>query len=220
MPKRRLQPKSFSFIPMNKFILFALSLLCAIVSANAQIGYQVALTDTNGKPRANATVTVSVTITANNGVTLVSQTQSSTTNAQGVLSLTVGNSGTFSGLNAEMLPLWVGATVDGVSMGRTQILNVPVAEYAKKTDELSKDLLTGKTWKFTAWDKIFTINFTQTTMTLTRPASEEHESGPQSYSGRYVISSYMVCSPFGIFAYDKDTAHLYGMIDDAAVDAY
>ena len=204
---------------MNKFIFLAFSLLFVAMTTNAQIGYQVALTDTNGKPRANATVPVTITITANNGATVVSQTQSATTNAQGVLSLTVGNSSTFSGLHAEMLPLWVGATVEGVSLGRTQILNVPVAEYAKKTEELSKDILIGKTWKFTAWEKELTITFTQTTMTLTRPM-DEHDSGPNSSTGRYVISGYMICSPFGIFAYDKESGHLYGMVDDAAVDAY
>ncbi len=127
--------------------LFTIAAIASALSANAQIGYQVSLLDNaTGEPRADETVTVEIAITDSKGKTLCSERKSATTNDFGVLSLTVGNSSTFTDADWSALPFFISATVDGTLIGRSQILNVPVAEYAKQTGVLTKEILKSKTW--------------------------------------------------------------------------
>ncbi len=131
-------------ILQNLLLLITLSVAYA---ANAQIGYQVTLLDQKtGDPRTNETVSVTVTLSDNSGNTVFSQTQSVTSDAYGTLSLTVGNSSTFDNVDWSKLPFWITASVDGKNLGRTQVLSVPVAEYAKRTGSLTKETLCSKTW--------------------------------------------------------------------------
>ncbi len=135
-----------------KFITFFRSFLFVVAfsitgAANAQIGYQVTLLDQKtGEPRTNETVSVTVTLSDNSGNTVFSQTQSVTSDAYGTLSLTVGNSSTFDNVDWSKLPFWITASVDGKNLGRTQVLSVPVAEYAKRTGTLTKQILMSKKW--------------------------------------------------------------------------
>ena len=128
-------------------------MLC--ICANAQIGYQVALLNTaTGEARANETVTVELTINNSAGTTIYSGSQTATTNELGILSLAVGDATTFDNVDWSKLPLYISATVDGTLIGRTQILNVPVAEYAKRTGTLT----VGKTllWCVEKWgERVF-----------------------------------------------------------------
>lgn len=131
-----------------KHIFF--SIIACIVSlfpiaANAQIGYQVSLLNTaTGEPRAGVTVNATVTITDSADKTIYTGTQRATANDFGVLSLTVGNADTFSKADYSKLPFFISVSVDGALIGKSQILSVPVAEYAKKTGELAKEILVGK----------------------------------------------------------------------------
>ena len=115
--------------------------------AQAQIGYQVSLLNTaTGEPRANVTVTAAVTITDSANKVIYSGTQQATSNDFGVLSLTVGDANTFSNTDWSKLPLYISVTVDGVLIGKRQILSVPVAEVAKAVvPELTVEKLVG-TW--------------------------------------------------------------------------
>lgn len=114
---------------------------------HAQIGYQVSLIDTKtGEPQANKTVQVTVTLSDNAGTSIISQTQSATSDALGVISLTIGNSETFKDVDWTKLPFWVAASVDGITIGRTQVLTVPVAEYAKRTGDLTVKKLCSRIW--------------------------------------------------------------------------
>ncbi len=107
--------------------LFIIATIASALSANAQIGYQVSLLDNaTGEPRADETVTVEIAITDSKGKTLCSERKSATTNDFGVLSLTVGNSSTFTDADWSALPFFISATVDGTLIGRSQILNVPI----------------------------------------------------------------------------------------------
>lgn len=131
-----------------KRITFLFLLCIAAICANAQIGYQVAVVDqTTGEPKANTSVSVTITITDNDGTVILTDTQSAITNEFGVISLQIGDAATFDNTDWGKLPLWIAATVDGVSLGKTQILNVPVAEYAKQAGGLTKEILKRKTWK-------------------------------------------------------------------------
>lgn len=124
---------------------------------HAQIGYQVSLIDTKtGEPQANKTVQVTVTLSDNAGTNIISQTQSATSDALGVISLTIGNSQTFKDVDWDKLPFWVTASVDGITIGRTQVLTVPVAEYAKRTGDLTVKKLCSRTWPK---DRHFSFSF-------------------------------------------------------------
>lgn len=116
---------------MKKIILFILLLVNTIL-ANAQIGYQVSLLNSaTGEPRANETVNCTVTLSGQKS-TIFRGTQKVTSNEFGVLSLIVGDANTFTNINwADELPLYIEVTIDGKTIGRSQILNVPVAEHAK-----------------------------------------------------------------------------------------
>jgi hypothetical protein len=122
------------FIAFSSFVL------------KAQIGYQVTILDTaTGEPSANETISATITISGAGGA-ICSEVKTATTDEFGVLSLEVGNSDTFANVDWTKLPLYISATVDGVLIGRTQVLSVPIAEYAKQTGALTKNILCGRTW--------------------------------------------------------------------------
>ena len=132
---------------MKTLIISIFTIITSCMSAMAQIGYQVAIVDpSSGKPKTNETLSVTVTLSDNAGTTIFTDTQSATTNEFGVVSLQVGNSDTFSNVDWAKLPLWVSASVGGVTIGKTQVLSVPVAEHAKHYGELTKEILMSKSW--------------------------------------------------------------------------
>ncbi len=125
-----------------------LLLICIPLFCNAQIGYQVALLNSaTGEPRANETVSVNVSITDSKDATVFSGTQQVTSNDFGILSLTVGNSDTFKDVAIGRLPLFISVSVDGILIGKSQILSVPVAEVATTLkSDFTLDDLCGKLW--------------------------------------------------------------------------
>ena len=126
--------------------LFILLTMFLAFSTSAQVGYQVSLLDTkSGEPRANEKTTVLVKISDSKGNIICNETQSVTSDAFGVLSLTVGNETTFSNVDWNNLPLSISASVDGILIGSSSVLNVPVAEYAKATGVLTMEMLVGRT---------------------------------------------------------------------------
>lgn len=127
------------------------TVICLIflaVPIRAQIGYQVSLLNrATGEPRANITVNATVTITDVKGGTVFTGTQRATSNDFGVLSLVVGDANTFQNVDTGKLPLYISVSVDGVLIGKTQILNVPVAEIANRVkSSFTKEDLVG-TWR-------------------------------------------------------------------------
>lgn len=132
---------------MKKKILLLLMVLCATLSVSAQIGYQVTVFDeTKKEPKANQPVEVSVTITDNTGKVICTENVNGTTDEFGILSMQIGNATTFSKVDWRKLPLWISAKVDGVTISKTQVLNVPVAEHANHTGALTEDILCSKAW--------------------------------------------------------------------------
>ena len=126
------------------FIAMLMSLISTVTSA--QIGYQVSLLNSaTGEPRVAETVNVEVTLSNSQGGIICTEKKSETTNDFGILSLVIGNQNTFADVDWTKLPFFVSVSVDGKLVGKTQILTVPVAEYAKKTGVLTKEKLEG-TW--------------------------------------------------------------------------
>ena len=191
--------------------LFTIAAIASALSANAQIGYQVSLLDNaTGEPRVDETVTVEIAITDSKGKTLCSERKSATTNDFGVLSLTVGNSSTFTDADWSALPFFISATVDGTLIGRSQILNVPVAEYAKQTGVLTKEILKSKTWYQNGYkDRYYT--FSDDTVTFHEIDDYEHNSWKYKYqidgNNVFMIKSVSI---FELFIYsDNKLFNLY-----------
>ena len=133
---------------IKKFIQLAFFMIVTQQSS-AQIGYQVSLLNSaTGEPRVAETVEVKITLTNSEGTTIHEETQTETTNDFGILSLAVGNNSTFEEVDWSKLPFFISVSVDGKLVGKSQVLTVPVAEYAKRTGILTKELLVG-TWR---WD--------------------------------------------------------------------
>lgn len=174
--------------------------------AQAQIGYQVSLLNTaTGEPRANVTVTAAVTITDSANKVIYSGTQQATSNDFGVLSLTVGDANTFSNTDWSKLPLYISVTVDGVLIGKSQILSVPVAEVAKAVvPELTVEKLVG-TWSgswssrgpySTTYTYTYTF-YTNNTCEFVKVVSDQ--SGTYTYNATY---KYVIIGGHTVFVYD------------------
>jgi len=131
---------------MKKVKLILLCLVTSIMGAKAQMGYQISLLNTaTGEPRANETVTVSVSLSNNANEVFYSETKSATTNDFGVLSLSIGNADTFKSVDLSKMPFFIEVTANGVMIGKSQVLSVPVAEVAKRIAPIDKQLIVG-TW--------------------------------------------------------------------------
>ena len=169
---------------MNKKLLVGiLACLFLPVVAHAQIGYQVSLLNSaTGKPRANETVKAEVTITDSKNSTVCSETQSVVSNDFGILSITVGKADTFKDVAIGRLPLFVSVTVDGVLIGKSQILSVPVAEVASTLkSDFTLDELCGKEWLlFSSGSSVYSINFSKDG-TCYRRSTGSYEFSTSSY---------------------------------------
>ena len=132
---------------IRQIISFA-ALLTATVSS-AQVGYQVSLLNTaTGEPRANTTVNAKVEITDSQDNIIFSGTQQATSNDFGVLQLSVGDVDTFNKADTGKMPFFISVTVDGLLIGKSQILSVPVAEVANRMkSSFTMDDLLG-TWAY------------------------------------------------------------------------
>ena len=128
--------------------------------ASAQIGYQVSLLNSaTGQPRAGETVTVGVKLTNSENATVYTTQQKATSNDFGVLSLSIGDAETFEELDWNKLPLYIEVSIDGVLIAKSQVLSVPVAEYAKKSGfVLTRDFLASRTWEWVDWSLMFNSN--------------------------------------------------------------
>lgn len=133
---------------MKQKIYTMLLCLSMALCTKAQIGYQVSLLNTaTGEPRANVTVKAEIQITNANDEVIYTQTQNATSNDFGILSLTAGNADTFKESAVGKLPLFISVTVDGVLIGKSQILSVPVAEIATTLkSDFTLEELCGKEW--------------------------------------------------------------------------
>ena len=130
-------------------ITFAAMLSCIAPAASAQVGYQVSLLNTaTGEPRANTTVNAKVEITDSQDNVIFSGTQQATSNDFGVLQLSVGDVDTFNKADTGKMPFFISVTVDGLLIGKSQILSVPVAEVANRMkSSFTMDDLLG-TWAY------------------------------------------------------------------------
>lgn len=173
----------------NKIIISIAAVIFAALSASAQIGYQVAVIDrTKGEPKANTSVSVDISLTDNAGTVICSESRTETTDDFGIVSMTIGNASTFDNVDWSKLPLWVTAKVDGLTVSKTQVLSVPVAEHAKHTGTLTLDKLCSKTWTNTGISE-YKYKFRKD-MTFTRTYTGSYVTGQFCISGDMVLITY------------------------------
>ena len=182
----------------------------------AQIGYQVSLLDNaTGEPRANETVSCEVTLTNSEGGSIYSGTQTVTSNEFGVLSLTVGNNSMFDNMDWTKLPLYVSVTVDGKLIGKSQVLNVPVAEYAKKTGVLTYENIGQK--RIVSFSEQESYEFSGHSVSYINMEAD-YKSGGWKYVTRtgtaYICGNMVICYTegrlfWGIYSEDNDAILIY-----------
>lgn len=128
--------------------LFCLLVFGINVQTSAQIGYQVSLLNSaTGEPKVHTTVNAQVTLTNSLDEIILTENKSVTSNDFGVLSFTIGNENTLKEVDWNKLPFYISVKVDGVLIGKSQVLSVPVAEYAKQAGPIiTKEMLMGKKW--------------------------------------------------------------------------
>ena len=220
---------------MKRMILLMICIPISIL-LNAQIGYQVSLLNSaTGEPRANETVTVEVELTDSENKIICSETKSATTNDFGVLSINVGTSSTFENMDWSKLPLYISATVDDILVGRSQILNVPVAEAAKKVVPVTQKII-GKTASYSNTYEVehegmmphtTSMSFTESSFNMTRRQQyyRRLEDGTIEYywktnnsTGTYLVEGNMVFCFFNreyggtdVFLYIYFNNILYGV---------
>jgi hypothetical protein len=133
------------FMKTLRFLLLSLVAGLGMMGAKAQIGYQISLLNTaTGEPRANETVTVTVSLSNNASEVFYSETKQATTNDFGVLSLSIGNADTFKDVDLNKMPFFIEVTANGVMIGKSQMLSVPVAEVAKNIVPIDQSLIVGE----------------------------------------------------------------------------
>lgn len=180
---------------MKRIFLGMLICMLSSVAVHAQIGYQVSLLNSaTGEPRANETVSANIVITDSQNNTVYSATQSVTTNDFGVLSFVVGDANTFKNVAIGKLPLFISVTVGSTLVGRSQILNVPVAEIANTLkSDFTLENLCNKTWtifnsEYESLKIIFYTNGTWTATTTYSDGSYETDNGKYEIEGNTIYT--------------------------------
>jgi hypothetical protein len=164
---------------MKKTIILSIFLLLHFMNANAQFGYQISLLDAStGEPRANETVTVSISLSNSANEVFYSESKSSTTNDFGILSLTIGNADTFKNVDLSKMPFFVEVSANNVMIGKSQILSVPLAEVAKRIVPMDKQSIIG-TWYNTADNSYF--------YTINSDGTINYTASSTVYTGNYII---------------------------------
>lgn len=197
-----------------KSLMFGLLMAAGIVSAQAQIGYQISLLNTaTGEPRANEKVNVNVTLTNNAGDIILTENKSATTNDFGVLSLTIGNANTFKDVDLSKLPFWIEVSANGVVIGKTQVLSVPVAEAAKRiAPALTKEELCSRTWYL--FNSRMSVNFSSNGSVRLTMGEDETYTGSYEIEGPCLWLYINVSGDFEglILRYHKGELHIMGSV--------
>ena len=186
-----------------KYILILLLAVMPSIVAHAQIGYQVSLLNSaTGQPRAGETVTVDIKLTNSENTEVYTTQQKATSNDFGVLSLSVGDAQTFEELDWNKLPLYIEVSIDGVLIAKSQVLSVPVAEYAKKSGfVLTKEFLASKTWQYDMSYRTYSFDFSENGGYIFKIiCKNDYDCSSVTISGSYYISNNIVYCPY----YEED----------------
>ena len=133
---------------MKRYITLILAIVSFCVGVFSQsipqtMSYQAVVRDAQGTLVANKQVSVVISILKNNelGDVVYSETQSVTTNANGLMTLAIGNESNFATINWGDGPYFLKTetTVDGVAIDAvSQLMAVPYAKYAETAGNMDE----------------------------------------------------------------------------------
>ncbi|RPH31969.1 MAG: DUF1566 domain-containing protein [Bacteroidales bacterium] len=129
-----------------KRVIFLLIVVIASFSISAQntdyVNYQAVIRDGSGNARVSASVTLLIEIIQGSpsGSVSFSETQTTITNTFGIVNLKIGseNPTGFASIDWSNSPYFIRISVDGTVVGTNQLLSVPYALYAKKTESYTE----------------------------------------------------------------------------------
>jgi len=127
-------------------ILFCFSLLA---QTPASFSYQAAIRDISGNVVANqaASIVIDILQGGYEGISVFSETHNVTTNAQGVINLTIGSVEDLNVVDWSSNSHFIRITVDGTIIGTSQLISVPYAQHSKTAESAEES------------DPIFTSSF-------------------------------------------------------------
>lgn len=135
-------------------MLFLISALALMGQAPVTFNYQALLRDTEGNPRANASVSLELEIHQGTitGTIVYSETHNTSTNEFGIVNLAMGsvNPGSFEVIDWSAGPYFVEVSADGTSMGTSELLAVPYARHASFAQSVDMAVVDAAT---AGWDK-------------------------------------------------------------------
>ncbi|MDD4671354.1 MAG: hypothetical protein PHI03_00305, partial [Bacteroidales bacterium] len=157
---------------MKKLYTFLTAMLIALAlwaQVPQKISYQAVVRDASGKLVTNQKVGMQISILQGSasGTAVYTETQTPTTNANGLVSIEIGSGAGFSTIDWASDIYFIKTETDpsgGISYtitGTSQLLSVPYALHAKTAESVSGEI-TETDPVFTAWDKSTGINITET----------------------------------------------------------
>ena len=161
-----------------RIILFILFPLFGFSQAPQKINFQSILRNTNGEVVSNKLVSLKISILSGSisGLTVYSETHTKTTDPSGLISLQIGNGTVLSGIFADIawgdFPHFIKLEADFsgesnyVLLGTQELMSVPYALYAGKTDTSSLNLTNRFSTKLNGTDTISLSNRIDTKSSL------------------------------------------------------
>jgi hypothetical protein len=136
---------TIKYLTMRKtFTLFLLMCMSffALAQSPEQFKYQAVIRNTDGTIKANTNVSIDVAILqgSSSGTEVMSETHDVTTNSYGLVSLSIGsvNSADFPTIDWSAGPYYIEISVDGTTMGTSQLLSVPYALHSKTAESYNE----------------------------------------------------------------------------------
>ena len=169
---------------MKKIVVFCLAILNAFIAfaqAPQKISYQSVIRNSSNALLSNQSVGIRISILQGtaSGSTIYTESQISTTNANGLVSLEIGSgivlSGTFTNIDWNNGPFFIKTETDPnggnnyTISGTTQILSVPYALHAKTAENVVNDLVDDA--DSNPVNELQTISFTNDTLYLSNGGS-------------------------------------------------
>ena len=108
--------------------------ICLFAQVPQGINYQAVIRDASGNIKSNEDVEISISILQGSitGTEVFIETHNTSTNLQGIISLSIGsiNTESFQNIDWSNTPYYISISIDGTNIGVSQILSVPYAFYA------------------------------------------------------------------------------------------
>ena len=151
---------------------FALYLLPAFGQSPEKMSYQAVIRNSNDQLVTNQTVGMQISILQGSasGTTVYVETQTPTTNANGLVSIEIGGGAGFDAIDWSAGPYFFKTETDPTGStsytitGTSQLLSVPYALHAKTAETVTSGI-TETDPVFTAWDKSTGISITESQIT-------------------------------------------------------